>query len=76
MDRGAWGAAVHRVAESQIQLKQLSTHTLIRDIMELNENLMNLCSSVRSQLKYSYLSKTFPSLSEKSCPTIICSQHT
>ena len=27
MDRGAWQAAVHRVAESQTQLKQLSTHT-------------------------------------------------
>ena len=27
MDRGAWQAAVHRVAESQTQLKQLSIHT-------------------------------------------------
>ena len=26
MDRGAWGASVHRVAKSQTQLKQLSTH--------------------------------------------------
>ena len=26
-DRGAWQATVHRVAESQTQLKQLSTHT-------------------------------------------------
>ena len=27
MDRGAWGAAVHRVTKSQTQPKHLSTHT-------------------------------------------------
>ena len=27
MDRGAWGATVHRVAQSRTQLKQLSMHT-------------------------------------------------
>ena len=27
MDRGAWGATVHRVTKSRTQLKQLSTHT-------------------------------------------------
>ena len=27
MDRGAWWATVHRVAQSQTQLKQLSMHT-------------------------------------------------
>ena len=27
MDRGAWGATVHRVAQNQTQLKQLSTYT-------------------------------------------------
>ena len=32
MDRGAWRAAVHRVAQSQTQLKQLSTHTCMRDL--------------------------------------------
>ena len=26
MDRGAWRATVHRVAQSRIQLKRLSTH--------------------------------------------------
>ena len=26
MDRGAWSATVHRVAKSQTQLNQLSTH--------------------------------------------------
>ena len=26
MDRGAWLAAVHRIAKSRIRLKQLSTH--------------------------------------------------
>ena len=30
MDRGAWQATVHRVANSQTQLKQLSTCTLAR----------------------------------------------
>ena len=29
MDRGAWWAAVHRIAQSQTWLKQLSTHTCI-----------------------------------------------
>ena len=29
MDRGAWQATVHWVAESQTQLKQLSTHAHI-----------------------------------------------
>ena len=29
MDRGAWQAMVHRVAKSQIHLKQLSMHTCI-----------------------------------------------
>ena len=28
MDRGGWRATVHSVAESQTQLKQLSTHAL------------------------------------------------
>ena len=27
MDRGTWQATVHRVAQSQTQLKQLSTYT-------------------------------------------------
>ena len=29
MDRGAWWAAVHRVAQSQTQLKQLSMHACV-----------------------------------------------
>ena len=28
MDRGAWRAMVHRVAESRTRLRRLSTHTL------------------------------------------------
>ena len=32
MDRGTWRASVHRVAKSQTQLKQLSTHALQREI--------------------------------------------
>ena len=38
MDRGAWQAIVHRVAKSQIQLKQLSTHTCITLVTK--ENLL------------------------------------
>jgi len=30
MDRGTWQATVHRVAESQTQLKQLSTHIFLQ----------------------------------------------
>ena len=29
MDKGAWGAAVHRVAQSQTRLKRLSMHECI-----------------------------------------------
>ena len=32
IDRGDWWAIVHRVAKSQTQLKQLSTHALQREI--------------------------------------------
>ena len=32
MDRGAWWATVYRVAKSQMQLKQLSTHYLLYHI--------------------------------------------
>ena len=38
MDRGAWWAAVHRVAKGQIRLKQLSTHAYIKQIM--NKDLL------------------------------------
>ena len=34
MDRGAWQAAVHRVAKSQTQLKRLSTRT---HVFKLND---------------------------------------
>ena len=37
MDRGAWRATVHRVAQSQIRLKQLSTHRHILIEEETNE---------------------------------------
>ena len=33
IDRGAWWFTVHRVAKSQTQLKQLSTHTLLGSIL-------------------------------------------
>ena len=34
MDRGTWRATVHRVAKSQTQLKQLSTHTKDKSLSE------------------------------------------
>ena len=46
MDRGGWWATVHRIAKSQTQLKQLSTHNRqgkrafvrhVRNEMEGNE---------------------------------------
>ena len=33
IDRGAWWATVHRVAKSQTQLKQLSTHTFLGSVL-------------------------------------------
>ena len=38
MDRGAWQATVHRVAQSQTRLKQLSMYALTKWIP--NENLL------------------------------------
>ena len=35
MDRGAWRATVHRVAKSQTQLKRLSMHTHLPNLMAL-----------------------------------------
>ena len=34
MDRGVWQATVHMVAQSQILLKQLSTHTNQNDLLD------------------------------------------
>ena len=34
VDRGTWRATVHRVAKSQTQLKQLSTHTKDKSLSE------------------------------------------
>ena len=45
-DRGAWWAAVHRVAQSWTQLKRLSTHTRIG---EGNDNPLQ-CSCLESLL--------------------------
>ena len=33
IDRGAWQATVHGVAESQAQLKQLSSHACITEVL-------------------------------------------
>ena len=46
-DRGAWNVTVHRVAKSQTQLKQLSTHTTeIHDISVLLNNYKVCAQSV------------------------------
>ena len=37
MDRGAWWAAVHRVAKSRTRLKRLSTHTHSSELGKLFE---------------------------------------
>ena len=34
MGRGAWWVTVHRVAKSQTQLKQFSTHTFVSALRE------------------------------------------
>ena len=39
VDRGAWRAAVHRVAQSQTQLKQLSMHALEKKMATLSSVL-------------------------------------
>ena len=36
MDRGAWQATVHRVANSQTQLKRLRTDTCTQNLLELS----------------------------------------
>ena len=39
MDRGAWQAAVHRVAKGQTRLKRLSVHTTFGLILEQKEDI-------------------------------------
>ena len=43
MDRGAWWATVHRVAESWTQLKWLSTHTLMKELPAEGRSLTLTC---------------------------------
>ena len=40
MDRGAWWSTVHRIAKSQTQLKQLSTHALMMKIINWEKKLI------------------------------------
>ena len=37
MDRGAWGATIHRISKSQTQLKRLSTHAPISNKKALHK---------------------------------------
>ena len=43
MDRGAWGATVHRVTKSRTRLKQLSMHTRVSQTGEMRANLSLAC---------------------------------
>ena len=42
MDRGAWQAAVHRVAQSHTRLKQLSMHSLNRGMQSVSYSMWDL----------------------------------
>ena len=46
MDRGVWGAIVHRVTKSQTRLKQLSTHSIWAraHALHLDETLALVCT--------------------------------
>jgi len=48
MDRRAWQVTVHRVAESQAWLKQLSTHKSIKDrvVTSLSDEGANISSQI------------------------------
>ena len=67
MDRGAWLARVHRVAKSQTQLQQLSTHaraTVLEgktEIMDLNILIFKYWNEVY----WSSATKTSVSLTDK-----------
>ena len=45
-DRGAWQAAVHRITQSQTQLKRLCTHAHIGDIKVKTQSLSQGCHSL------------------------------
>ena len=47
MDRGAWGATVHRVTKSQTQLKLLNTHTQTHTHQQLQYGLKSQTESQR-----------------------------
>ena len=46
MDRGAWQAAVHEVAQSQTRLKRLSTHGVELSTLELQLYQRGACQCV------------------------------
>ena len=58
MDRGAWQATVHRVTQSQTQLKQLSRHTLL--LLYYIYNLQKINRSGKIQSIYPSLSTYLP----------------
>ena len=60
MDRGVWGATVHKVAKSQTWLKQLSKHTL-KIVLSYSKILLKVYVQKIKQictLKYIIYSKT------------------
>ena len=54
MDRGGWWAVVPRVAKSQTQMNQLSTHTrktyLVMDVLRNSERLYFLGSRITAEV--------------------------
>ena len=60
MHRGAWQAALHRVSQSQISLKQLNTHTA--DLIEIYFSTIPKGRSLRSKYSQSWSEYCFLSL--------------
>ena len=63
MDGGAWRATVHGLAESQTQLKQLSTHAkhVIRKVAQCQaERFITGPSEVRGSFLGGEMSRTLP----------------
>ena len=64
MDRGAWQAIVHRVAQSPTQLRQLSTAQHIVQLTNHHNNRENL----RGQFSYPCFVKEEPKLRDITFP--------
>ena len=56
MDRGAWWAAVHRVAQSRSQLKRLSMHSCIDSIKAISFLAHSFIQGLRTELSSAFSS--------------------